>query len=214
MVEIIEFLSGFGFNFIVALLVVRFIYYPSTHNKSYVFTFLAFNAVIYLMLRFMASVELGVGVGFGLFAIFSILRYRTDPIPIREMTYLFIISALALMNSAASQSNLWLQLAIANVAVAAIMLVLEKGWGFHYESSRPVIYEKIELIHPGRRTELLADLQERTGLAIKRVVVGKVDFLHDVVSLRIIYDDPSRNGWQNSEEPSGADASRDAVVEF
>lgn len=205
---------GFGFNLLVALLLVRFIYYPSTHNKPYVFTFLAFNAVIYLMLRFMASIELGVGVGFGLFAIFSILRYRTDPIPIREMTYLFIISALALMNSAASESNLWAQLALANLAVLAIMLVLEKEWGFHYESSRLVIYEKIELIHPDRRAELLADLHDRTGLAIKRVVVGKVDFLHDVVSLRIIFDAPSRNGWQYSEEPAGADVSKDAVVEF
>jgi hypothetical protein len=214
MADLAEFLFGFGFNFLVALLVVRFIYYPSTHNKSYVFTFLAFNAVIYLMLRFMASIELGVGVGFGLFAIFSILRYRTDPIPIREMTYLFIISALALMNSAASESNLWAQLALANLAVLAIMLVLEKEWGFRYESSRLVIYEKIELIHPDRRTELLADLQERTGLAIKRVVIGKVDFLHDVVSLKVFYDDPSQNGWLHSGEPVQVETADNAAIEF
>ncbi len=214
MADMAEFLLGFGFNFLVALLLVRFIYYPSTQNKSYVFTFLAFNAVIYLMLRFMASIELGVGVGFGLFAIFSILRYRTDPIPIREMTYLFMISSLALMNSAASQSNLWLQLAIANLAVLAIMLVLENEWGFHYESSRLVIYEKIELIRPDRRAELIADLEERTGLAIKRVVIGKVDFLHDVVSMKVFFDDPSQNGWLQSVEPAGAEVSKDAAVQF
>ncbi len=94
-----SFLLNFGFNFVVALLIVRFIYYPSTHNKRYVFTFLAFNTIIYFVLSMMAKIEMGIGVGFGLFAIFSILRYRTDPIPIREMTYLFIIAALPLINS-------------------------------------------------------------------------------------------------------------------
>src|SRR5512145_1697940 len=114
MSEFSRFLLSFGFNFLVALLLVRFIYYPSTHNKSYVFTFLAFNTVIYFVLSFMTSIEIGIGVGFGLFAIFSILRYRTDPIPIREMTYLFIISALPLMNSAGISGILWPQLVAAN----------------------------------------------------------------------------------------------------
>ncbi|MHC1782567.1 MAG: DUF4956 domain-containing protein [Anaerolineaceae bacterium] len=214
MSDMANFLLGFGFNFVVALLVVRFIYYPSTHNKSYVFTFLAFNTVIYLMLRFMASIELGVGVGFGLFAIFSILRYRTDPIPIREMTYLFIISALALMNSAASESGLWLQLVLANLAIFGIMLVLEKEWGFHYEASKQIIYEKIELIRPDRRVELLADLQERTGLVIKRVIVGKVDFLHDITSLKVIYDDPTQGEWLNDPDPARLDVSKDVAIEF
>ena len=131
-----NFLVGFGFNLLVALLVVRFIYYPSTHNKAYVFTFLAFNTIIFFVLSFLASIEIGLGVGFGLFAIFSILRYRTDPIPIREMTYLFIIAALPVMNSAAvSSTNYWPQLIAANLAILTIMLVLEKGWGFRYETS-------------------------------------------------------------------------------
>ncbi len=194
----VNFLIGFGFNLLVALLVVRFIYYPSTHNKAYVFTFLAFNTIIYFVLSFLATIEIGLGVGFGLFAIFSILRYRTDPIPIREMTYLFLISALPVMNSASANSEIWPQLLAANAAVVALLFVLEKGWGFHYETSKQILYEKIELITPEHRAELQADLEERTGLKIKRILVGKVDFLHDVANLKVYYDDPTRDGWLNA----------------
>ena len=195
-----SFLLGFGFNFLVALLVVRFIYYPSTHDKRYVFTFLAFNTVIYFVLSFMTSIEIGVGVGFGLFAIFSILRYRTDPIPIREMTYLFIIAALPVMNSAGANSAIWLQLVAANAAIMAIMLVLEKEWGFHYEASKRIVYEKIELIQPDRRAQLLADLELRTGLKIKRVSIGKVDFVRDTACIKVYYDDPTQEGWLDNAE--------------
>jgi hypothetical protein len=198
------FLLGFGFNLLVALVVVRFIYYPSTHNKPYVFTFLAFNTVIYFVLSFLTSVEIGIGVGFGLFAIFSILRYRTDPIPIREMTYLFVIAALPVMNSAGVNGAIWPQLVAANLAIVAILLVLEKEWGFRYEASKQVVYEKIELIRPDRRAELLASLEQRTGLKIKRVVIGKVDFLRDIVNLKIYYDDPAQGDWLHSADPAPA----------
>lgn len=193
---------AFGFNLLVALIVVRFIYYPSTHNKSYVFTFLAFNTVIFFVLVFLNSIEIGVGVGFGLFAIFSILRYRTDPIPIREMTYLFIISALPLMNASGTGGGVWPQLILANLAIVIILLVLEREWGFHYEASKQIVYEKIELIRPDRRAELLQDLEERTGLKILRVVVGKVDFLHDVTNLKIYYDDPGQGDWLHNADPA------------
>jgi hypothetical protein len=195
MSDLLSFLLSFAFNFIVAWIVVRFIYYPSTHNKHYVFTFLAFNTVIYFVLSFMTSIEIGIGVGFGLFAIFTILRYRTDPIPIREMTYLFVIAALPVMNSAGLVGALWPQLVAANLAILAIMWVLEREWGFHYEVSKRIVYEKIELIRPDRHTELLADLEMRTGLKIKRIVVGKVNFLRDTANLKIYYDDPNQESW-------------------
>jgi hypothetical protein len=209
-----NFFLGFVINFLAALIVVRFVYYPSTHNKSYVFTFLAFNTVIYFVLSFLASVEIGVGAGFGLFAIFSILRYRTDPIPIREMTYLFIISALPMINAAGITSETWPQMVLANLAILLIMLVLEKEWGFHYEASKQIVYEKIELIHPERRGELLADLVERTGLKIKRILIGKVDFLHDVANLKVFYDDPTQGAWLDNAEPAAVLVSKDAANGF
>ncbi|MBI5565285.1 MAG: DUF4956 domain-containing protein [Chloroflexi bacterium] len=202
MTDLSNFLLSFGFNFLVALLIVRFIYYPSTHNKSFVFTFLAFNTIIYFVLSFMTSIEIGVGVGFGLFAIFSILRYRTDAMPIREMTYLFIIVALPVMNSAGVSAAIWPQLIVANLAVLAIMLVLEKEWGFHYEASKQIVYEKIELIRPDRRAELQADLVQRTGLKIKRMAIGKIDFVRDTANVKIYYEDGQQGEWLNAVEPA------------
>jgi hypothetical protein len=191
------FLLGFGFNLLVALIIVCLIHYPSTHDKRYVFTFMVFNTIIFFLVSLMANVEIGIGVGFGLFAIFRILRYRTDPIPVRETTYLFVIAALPVMNSAVSSGNVWPQLILANIAIIAILLFLEKGWGFHYESSKRIVYEKIELITPEHRDELLADLEARTGMKIKRLSIGRINFLRDTVDIKIFYDDPN-DSWLNS----------------
>jgi hypothetical protein len=196
MPENLQFFVGFLFNFIVALLIVRFIYYRNTPDKRYIFTFLAFNTIIYFVLSFMTSIEFSVGVGFGLFAIFSILRYRTDPIPIREMTYLFVITALPVMNSAGVSSDIWWQLVFANICVMIILAVLEREWGFHFEAHKHITYEKIDLIKPEKRRLLIIDLEERTGLKIKRCMIGKVNFLRDTADIIIYYDDDRElNGW-------------------
>lgn len=196
-----SFILGFAFNLLIALVLVRFIYYPTTRNKQYVLTFLAFNTVIYFVLSFMKSIELGIGVGFGLFAIFSILRYRTDPIPIREMTYLFITAALPVMNSAGSSMEIWPHLIAANVSILAVMFALETEWGCHYETSKRIVYEKIELVRPDRQAELVADLEERTGLKIKRVAVGKLNFMRDTADLRIFFENPQQPGWKQDDSP-------------
>jgi len=191
--ELAEFVLGAAFNLAVAILIVRFVYYPLTQNKSYVFTFVAFNTIIYCVLGVMTSAELSVGVGFGLFAIFSVLRYRTDPMPIREMTYLFIIIALPVMNSALVSADEFTQLLVANAGIVVLLYVLEKGWGFHFEASKKIIYEKIELITPENQDRLVDDLRERTGLAVSRVEIGRIDFLCDTAEIRIYYDDVQRH---------------------
>ncbi|HEY9075542.1 MAG TPA: DUF4956 domain-containing protein [Anaerolineaceae bacterium] len=209
-----NFVLNFGFNLLVTLLIVRLIYYPSTHNKRYVFTFLAFNTIIYFVLSFLKTIEIGIGVGFGLFAIFSILRYRTDPIPIREMTYLFIIAALPVMNSVGITGANGLHLILANLAIITILMVLEREWGFHYEASRRILYEKIELIRPDRQADLVADLEARTGLKIKRVAIGKVDFLHDTAQLKIYYDDVNQENWLQDPDPEEILVSKDTSNGF
>ena len=188
--DLTNLLLGAGFNLLVALAIVRFIYYPGTQNKSYVFTFLAFNTVIYFVLGLLTSVTLSVGVGFGLFAIFSVLRYRTDEIPIREMTYLFVIIALPVMNSVQMTAGNLAALLLANGFVVALLYVLEKEWGFHFEASKKIIYERIELITPANTEALLADLRQRTGLPVKRVTVGRIDFSRDTAEIMIHYDEP------------------------
>ena len=152
--------------------------------------FLAFNTVIYFVMSFLANVELSVGVGFGLFAIFSVLRYRTSTMSTREMTYLFIVIALPVMNSLLMRDYAWPMLLGVNMAVAAVLFVLEREWGFHYESTQAVRYERIDLIRPDQRDLLLSDLRQRTGLPVKRVEIGRLNFLNDTAELRVFYDEP------------------------
>ena len=186
--ELTNLLLGAGLNLTIALVIVRFIYYPETQNKNYVFTFLAFNTVIYFVLGLLTSVSLSIGVGFGLFAIFSVLRYRTDEIPIREMTYLFIIIALPVMNSILVTNSDIAQLLAANGVVVVLLYVLEKEWGFHYEASRKITYERIDLITPANQDLLLADVRSRTGLPVTRVVVGRIDFSRDTAEIQVFFE--------------------------
>ncbi len=183
-----EFLIAFALNSITAIIVVRWIYYPKNRSKKYVFSFLAFNLIIFLVLSLMTSAEMSVGVGFGLFAIFSVLRYRTNPIPIREMTYLFIIAALPVMNATAATGEHWAKLLIANTSVIGLLFMLENGWGFEFESSKTITYEKINLIRPENRALLLEDLEDRTGLAIKRLEIGRINYLRDTARIKVYFD--------------------------
>lgn len=183
--------AGFAINLLVALVIVRFIYYPANQNKNYVFTYLAFNTIIYFVMSFLTSAELSLGVGFGLFAIFSVLRYRTNTMSTREMTYLFVVIALPVMNSVLMKGGDWVMLLAVNAVVAAVLCVLEREWGFHYENSQSVRYDRIELITPDRHADLLADLRQRTGLPIKRVEIGRLNFLNDTAEMRIFYDEPA-----------------------
>lgn len=193
----IELLTGFAFNLLVAVAIVRGIYYPTKPDKSTVFTFLAFNTIIYFVMSLLTSIELSVGAGFGLFAIFSVLRYRTSTIPARDMTYLFILIGLPVVNAALIGSADWATLLSANGAVVAVLYALEQGWGFRYQQSKRITYERIELIKPEHEALLLADLRERTGLAIARVEVGRLDFLRDSAELKIYYAAPPRDGWRD-----------------
>ncbi len=165
----IELLIGFTVNFLIALFIVRFIYYPVKQNKNYVFTFIAFNTVIFFVMSLLSSIELSIGAGFGLFAIFSVLRYRTNPMPPRDMTYLFVLIGLPVINAGLLAGAGWGAVVIANGVIVAVLYRLEKGWGFHYEQSQRITYERVDMVKRENYDLLLEDLRQRTGLAIKRV---------------------------------------------
>ena len=184
---IIEILLSFGFNFLVTIAIVRGIYYPKTKDKDYIFTFLAFNTIIFFVLRLLISIDLSVGFGFGLFAIFSVLRYRTKPIPIREMTYLFVIIALPVMNSILINENGFEQLLVANLLILLVLFAFEQGWGFQFVSSKQIIYEKIDLIQPEKHQLLLEDLRQRTGLPVSGFEIGSINLLKDTVKIDVFY---------------------------
>lgn len=188
MTPFVDMLAGFGLNLVIVFIIVRGIYYPRQHDKNYVFTFFAFNTIVFFVTGLLNSSAVGASAGFGLFAIFSLLRYRTDTIPIREMTYLFVLIALPVMNSILLGQQAYSQFTAANLAILVVLFVLEREWGFRYEARKPVIYERIDLIRPENWVALVDDLRERTGLPIKRIEIGQLNFLRDTAEIIIFYD--------------------------
>lgn len=184
----LDYALGFAINLAIIIIIVRFIYYPRQQSKEYVFTFFAFNTIIFFVMSLLNDSEISLGAGFGLFAIFSILRYRTDTIPIREMTYLFVVTALPVINSVLLGTSAYPEFIITNLAIIIVLAVLEFGWGFDYEIRKTIQYERIDLIRPDRWTELIADLEERTGLPIKRIEIGSFNFLRDTARITIYCD--------------------------
>jgi hypothetical protein len=178
---------GFLLNFAVALLIVRGIYYPIRRRKEFVFTFFTLNTTVFLISSLLGDLDLSVGFGFSLFAIFSVLRYRTDPIPVREMTYLFVLMALPVIDAVLLSQGDYPALLIANGVTVLALYVGERGWGCHYDQRKSVTYEKIDLIKPQNYDRLLADLRERTGLPVTRCEIGRVDLLRDTAEIEIYY---------------------------
>ena len=180
-------------DLVVTCIIVLGIYFPTEKDKGYVLSFFAFNISIFLIATLFSQVEISLGLGFGLFAIFSILRYRSDPLPVREMTYLFILMALPVIDVIMLGEDMIVETIIANLAILAVFFVVEKTMGLRYEMRKSITYEKIELIKPQLYDALLADLRERTGLPVKRCEIGKIDFLHDVAEIKIYYQSDNEN---------------------
>ena len=179
-------------DLVVTCVIVLGIYFPSQKDKAYVLTFFTLNLSIFLIATLFSQLELSLGLSFGLFAIFSILRYRSDPLPVREMTYLFILMALPVIDVVLIAESMIAETIISNLIVLAVFFVIERALGFRYEIRKTVIYEKIELIKPENYNALLADLRERTGLEVSRCEVGKIDFLHDIAEVKIYYQNDNK----------------------
>lgn len=182
---------GFIFNASIALLIIRYIYKPVRRNKDYVLMFLMFNTLVYLIAGLLSDLNLSLGVGVSLFILFRILRFRTDPIPVREMTYQIVMMALPIINALLIKEESYTTLVIANAAVAVMLLLIEHGWGLQNINQKTVTYERIEWIRPEHYENLLVDLRARTGLEITRAEIGKIDFLHDVAQIEITYVEPA-----------------------
>ena len=176
-----------AFNLSIILIIVRYIYYPITKNKDYLFTYLLISLTVFLLCILLDSVKIELAFALGLFAIFGIIRYRTDPIPIKEMTYLFLVIGVSVIKALANKKISYSELVFANVMIIAVTYGLEKIWLLRHETRKNIIYEKIDLIGPDKRDELLLDLKERTGIDVVRVEIRRIDFLKDIAYLRIFY---------------------------
>lgn len=187
--DFFELVTRFFFHLLALYILVRKIYFPHSKRKDYVFTYLIFGVIVFFICILLLNVKLELGFALGLFAVFTLLRYRTDPIPIREMTYLLIVIGLSVINSLATKKISYAELVFTNITILYTAYLFDNAWFHMHEYSKLVYYEKIDLIKPEKRNELIKDLQERTGLDIKRVDVEEVDFLRDSAQLTIHYID-------------------------
>ncbi len=185
---LMDFVFRFIINFIVLLIVSRFIYYSGSRRKEYVFTFIIIGSTVFVLSFMLASINMELGLALGLFAIFGILRYRTRPIVVKEMTYLFFSITISVVNSLASAGYDNIHILVANGAIIIIILFMELVWMRRTVSTITIRYEKIQLIHPDRHSELLADLTDRLGIEIISFKVGDIDLLRDTAAVTIRYD--------------------------
>ena len=183
------------FNIGVILIIVRGLYYRITPRKEYLFTYILFSVIVFFMVMLLENVGVEIGFALGLFAIFGVLRYRTQQIPIREMTYLFVVIGVSVINSLANRRVSYSELLLTNLVIVVITYLLERVFLMKTETKKLVTYEKIELIKPENRAELLADLEERTGLTINRVDIERIDYLRDSARLYIFY---FEDEWRNA----------------
>ncbi|MCD4833255.1 MAG: DUF4956 domain-containing protein [Bacteroidales bacterium] len=186
----------FVFNLLVCLFLVRVLYYSITKRKDYLFTYVLFSTIVFLLCFLLENVKLELGFALGLFAIFGIIRYRTTTIPIKEMTYLFVVIGVSVINALANKKVSYAELLFTNLMIVFIVWGLERIWLLKNETSKTIVFEKIDLIKPENYQLLLEDLKERTGLQINRAEVGKVNFLRDTAEIKIYY----FNGTQTLED--------------
>ena len=193
----------FFLNLSVCWILVQFFYYRKSLRRDYYFTFMVFSSAMLLLVYVMGNVEVGIGLTLGLFAIFGVIRYRTETVPIREMTYLFVIIALAALNGLGPIYKLvgatgpdphyeitsggLIGTVLSNALVVLLVWVLESERLLKHTSTKLVLYDRIELIVPERMEELLADLEKRTGIRADKVEIGHIDFLKDAAFVKMYY---------------------------
>ncbi|OFX34364.1 MAG: hypothetical protein A2W90_13005 [Bacteroidetes bacterium GWF2_42_66] len=186
--DFLSLLVRFSLNLIVVTAIVIGLYAKTSKRKDFYFSFLAVSMVIFLLCFLLASVKIELGFALGLFAVFGIIRYRTDAIPIKEMTYLFVVIGISVINALANKKVSYAELITTNLLIVVGLYILEKILNLRQEISYRIVYEKIENVQAGKEEELLSDLRLRTGKNIKRFEIERIDFLRDVAYIYIFFD--------------------------
>lgn len=180
-------LFRFLLNTFFVFILIQFFYYRKSHRLDYYFTFILISISIFFLIYLLGSVKIKVGMALGLFAIFGIIRYRTETVPVREMTYIFVIISLSVINAIALNLS-YAEILATNLIYVISVWVVESFKGLRHVQSKLILYDRVDNIHPSQREELLEDLRERTGLNILRVEVGAINFMQDTVMLKIYYE--------------------------
>ena len=191
-----DFIVKFGARFLIDIasvfILIRFIYFKINKHREFFFTYFIFNIIIFLMCFFLNKVKISMGAAFGLFAVFGMLRFRTEDLSIKDMTYLFLVIAIGLMTAVIKLEDIayyyeFVFIICTNGFVLLLTYLLESNLLMKQETAKQIIYENIELIKPEKRAELMADLETRTGLKINRISIGKIDFLKDTALIKIYF---------------------------
>ena len=180
-------LFRFVLNMVFVFILIQFFYYRKSRRIDYYFTFILISISIFFLIYLLGSVKIKVGMALGLFAIFGIIRYRTETVPVREMTYLFVLISLSVINAIALDLS-YAEIIATNVIYVLSVWVVESFRGLRHLSSKLILYDRVDNIHPHQRHELLEDLRKRTGLKITKVEVGAINFLQDTVMLKVYYE--------------------------
>ena len=174
-------------NLFFLTIIIRFLYYSKTKRKDYLFTYYMIGMITFFLCFGLKKLDIDTGMGLGLFAIFGIIRYRTDAIEIKEMTYLFLVIGISVVNALGMNRVSVIEIATINIGTIILTFILERLWLMKHETRKTINYERIDLITPDKYDDMKADLEKRTGLSINRVEVGKIDFLNDTALIRIYY---------------------------
>ncbi|UBD64938.1 DUF4956 domain-containing protein [Bacteroides salyersiae] len=185
--NLITMLLRFSFNMLVVWLMIHCLYYPKSGRRDYYFTFMLISISIFFLIFLLGGVKLKIGFALGLFAIFGIIRYRTESMPVREMTYLFCIIAISVINALAITIS-YIELVVTNVIFLLATWLFESYILLKHVSTKLIQYDRIALITPDKRLELITDLEHRTGLKINSVEIGAIDFLRDMAIVKIYYE--------------------------
>lgn len=185
--NLITMLLRFSFNMLVVWLMIHCLYYPKSGRRDYYFTFMLISISIFFLIFLLGGVKLKIGFALGLFAIFGIIRYRTESMPVREMTYLFCIIAISVINALAITIS-YIELLVTNVIFLLTTWLFESYILLKHVSTKLIQYDRIALITPDKRLELITDLEHRTGLKINSVEIGAIDFLRDMAIVKIYYE--------------------------
>ena len=191
-------------NLVVVSIIARCFYFPRSQRRDYMFIFILMSMSIFLLVSLMEGDGMNLGAAMGLFAIFGIMRFRTEAVPIREMTYLFMLIAVSVVNALGKaeyhpKADYWdgfgiVTIVFVNLAFLCMVWLFESSKLVSTMCSKYIKYDNVALIAPEKREELKADLEKRTGLKILRIEVGMIDFLKDSCLIRIYYDEPKDRG--------------------
>ena len=184
-----EMLIRFTFNLIIAYVIIKLIYHRDHKGNDFVFTYFMFNSLIFFFAYILGNLDVNIAFGFGLFAVFAILRYRTDPIPIKEMTYLFIVITIGVINALSANNVAFSEVVFANAAIVILTYLLERYWLNNLLKSKAIVYGELDKISPEKNQELIEELSEKTGLSLLRAKVGRVNFKSNRVNIRVYYKD-------------------------